>query len=85
MQAFLRARKSDCGWQVVVASALMEWTGERAESIARNIFEQVGMAKFAGEPGFVAAYVSFLTGTHEAANTTHGTTTHGTTTNVLLL
>lgn len=62
MKAFLRARKSECGWQVVVASAMMEWTGERAESIARNIFEQVGMAKFSGEPGFVAAYVGFLTG-----------------------
>lgn len=55
----------------MVASALMEWTGERAESIARNIFEQVGMAKFAGEPGFVAAYVDFLTGTLRCAVSVH--------------
>ncbi len=40
----------------------MEWTGEKAESIARNIFEQVGMVKFAGESGFVIAYVDFLIG-----------------------
>lgn len=45
--------------QVYAAAALMEWQGERADKVPRNIFE-LGLRHFLGTPGYVAAYAGWL-------------------------
>ena len=45
----------------------MEWQGERADKVPRNIFE-LGLRHFLGEPGYVAAYAGWLVAAGDAAN-----------------
>jgi len=52
---------------VYAAAALMEWQGERADKVPRNIFE-LGLRHFLGEPGYVAAYAGWLVAAGDAAN-----------------
>ncbi|KAK9838494.1 hypothetical protein WJX81_002771 [Elliptochloris bilobata] len=65
---FIRSRKwPACGWQVYAAAALMEWQGERADKVPRNIFE-LGLRHFLGQPGYVAAYAGWLVTAGDAPN-----------------
>ena len=49
------------------AAALMEWQGERADKVPRNIFE-LGLRHFLGAPGYVAAYAGWLVTAGDAPN-----------------
>ena len=53
--------------QVYAAAALMEWQGERADKVPRNIFE-LGLRHFLGAPGYVAAYAGWLVAAGDAPN-----------------
>jgi hypothetical protein len=53
--------------QVYAASALMEWGGERAEAVPRNIFE-LGLKTFIHETPFVLAYADWLAGVGDNDN-----------------
>lgn len=59
-QLFMRAKRDDCGWQVYVASALMEWAS-RDEALTRKIFE-FGLQRHSGCADYVLQYIAFLKG-----------------------
>ncbi|KAK9824661.1 hypothetical protein WJX72_012141 [[Myrmecia] bisecta] len=68
-QIFMRARKWDkCGWQVYVATALMEWHTSRNDTPPRKIFELGLQAGFMSEPQYVLQYIEFLMGLGDATN-----------------
>ena len=47
--------------QVYAASALIEWHGEKADTVPRKIFE-LGLQSFEGVPDYVLTYADFLWG-----------------------
>ena len=47
--------------QVYAASALIEWHGEKADTVPRKIFE-LGLQSFEGIPDYVLTYADFLWG-----------------------
>ena len=53
--------------QVYAASALMEWAGDRSETIPRNIFE-LGLKSFIGSPAYVMTYADWLAGIGDTEN-----------------
>ncbi|KAL3133211.1 hypothetical protein ABBQ38_007099 [Trebouxia sp. C0009 RCD-2024] len=68
-QTFLKASKvPDIGWQVFVASALMEWHHDNSNvKVPKNIWE-LGAKRFMAEPAFVLAYIDFQLGLGDTAN-----------------
>jgi len=57
---FMQAKKSpQCSWQVYVAYALIEAHSNKADSVARKIFE-LGLKEYLTEPKYVCEYIDFL-------------------------
>lgn len=67
-KVFMRARRQEgCSWQVYIASALMEWAGERSDKVARNILE-LGIKNLGYQPDYVLQYITFLKGIGDVEN-----------------
>lgn len=67
-KAFLRARKAPgATWQIYATAAMIEWSYDKSDKPARNIFE-LGLKNFISVPAYVERYAEFLIGVNDVAN-----------------
>lgn len=68
-QVFVKAsRAPDIGWQVFVASALMEWHYDNSSAKVPNNIWEMGAKRFMAQPGFALAYIEYQLGLGDTAN-----------------
>ena len=67
-KAFMRARKAHgATWEIYATAATIEWSYDKADKPARNIFE-LGLKNFLSVPAYVERYAEFLIGINDIAN-----------------